>query len=385
MTPNMMQSALSAEYLTSEEISAYFLNLERLLERIEHSTTHYLVLGLERTASFDQIVHSYREIISLLYPTYSISESMPTVMLARIEAAFKKTSGAFAMLAGFARRKDYDNRLFQSPGRAAAPAAPQKLGDISPVKRTDQRPAQAAESLPVAQNNALRSSYSEFAGSRTNDNRRRTERYDLALPVRVVGYERKDCKWDEMSKTVNVSRTGLQLRLRRRVGYGTVLFLTLPFPVKLRSHGFTEPSYNVYGLVRRIGPPKNGMRLIGLEFIGEHPPAGYLEKPWAAFRTNKWAGGERRRARRYERSEFIQLEYITEDMHVLAIEQTITENISRTGLRIIVKAAPPQFDFIRVTCPGYNFEGLAIFCNRFIGRDGRERLSLRFLDKEWPL
>jgi hypothetical protein len=173
--------------------------------------------------------------------------------------------------------------------------------------------------------------------------------------------------------------------MRKRVSYGTVVYLTLPYPVKLRNHGFADPTYSVYALVRRIGPPKNGVRLIGMEFVGERPPAGYLEKPWASFRTHKWVGAERRRAERYERSEFIRLEYFTEDMHALAIEETVTENFSRTGLRAIIKVAPPQFDFIRVNCPSYNFECLAVFCNRFVGKDGRERLSLRFLDKEWPL
>jgi hypothetical protein len=362
-----------------------------LLERIERATSHYQALGIERAVALEQIVDAYREAINLLYPSYRISASMPTAMTLRIEEAFKKTSEAFAALASFSRRKEYDNNLQVSLGRAASftpwqtDAALGTSETVSPEMSAGSHQEQVDGNLSINPRPMLRSTYSEFAGSRANDNRRRCERYDLSLPVRIVGYDRKSGKWDEMAETVDTSRTGLQLRLRKRVSYGTVLYLTMPYPVKLRNHGFADPTYNVYALVRRIGPPKNGVRLIGLEFIGERPPAGYLEKPWASFRTHKWAGAERRRATRYERSEFIRLEYFTEDMHALAIEETITENFSRTGLRAIIKAAPPQFDFIRVNCPSYNFECLAVFCNRFVGKDGRERLSLRFLDQEWPL
>src|ERR1051325_7064903 len=226
MTPNLMHSVPSADYLTAEEISAYFLNLERLLERIEHATTHYLVLSLERTATFDQVATAFRDIIALLYPPYTISESLPTAMLLRIESAFKKSASAFAVLAGCARRKDYDHQLLQAAGRVAAPVLSRTSGMPGAGKPADNQQEWAADTLQVSHSNVLRTSYSEFAGSRSNDNRRRTERYDLSLPVRVIGYDRKDSKWDEMSKTVNVSRTGIQLRLRRRVSYGTVLFLT---------------------------------------------------------------------------------------------------------------------------------------------------------------
>lgn len=391
VTPNSLRSAPTEQKIAAEEISTYFLDLDRLLERIERSSSHYQALGVERTAALEQIASAYQEATGLLYPAYRIGASLPAAMASRIEDAFKKASGAFAVLASFSRRKSYDSTLLGAGNRTAALALPQADALRAPHSNSavgveaEGHQEQVSDKLQVHHRTALQSAYSEFAGTRLNDNRRRCERYALSLPVRVIGYDRQGDKWDEMAETVDVSRTGLQLRLRKRVSCGTVLYLTLPYPMKLRSHGFAAPSYNVYALVRRIGPPKNGARLLGMEFIGEHPPTGYLEKPWAAFRTHKWAGAERRRAARFERVELIRLEYLTEDMQALAVEATFTENLSRTGLRAIIKSAPPQFDFIRVSCPSYNFESLAIFCNRFVGKDGQERLSLRFLDKEWPL
>src|SRR5204863_428279 len=91
------------------------------------------------------------------------------------------------------------------------------------------------------------------------------------------------------------SRTGVTLRLRHRVRHGNVLYVSLPLPQRLRSHGMDEPEYRVYALVRRVHPVKDGIRVTALEFVGEQPPIGYLDKPWATFQTQPWTGAERRR------------------------------------------------------------------------------------------
>jgi hypothetical protein len=188
-----------------------------------------------------------------------------------------------------------------------------------------------------------------------------------------------------MSETVDLDRTGLTLKIRRRVRFGHVLFITLPLPTKLRSHGYSLPHYSVYALVRRVEPPRDGVWVISLEFIGEHPPTGFLDKPWATFRTKTWDRSERRRAQRIKRAEKIRLEYFTEPMKMLASEVAETENVSRTGLRILVKCAPPEFDVVRVRSNTRRFDGLAAPRNRFVAKDGIERLCVQFIDKEWPL
>ena len=127
--------------------------------------------------------------------------------------------------------------------------------------------------------------YRESSKAKAGDNRRRVERFKLNVPARVTGYDRNGGKWHEMTETIDVSRTGVRLRLRRRVKHGTVLFVTLPLPTKLRGHGFSEQSYNVYTLVRRVEPPRQGVRAVGVEFLGEHPPKGFLDNPSAIFRS----------------------------------------------------------------------------------------------------
>ena len=99
--------------------------------------------------------------------------------------------------------------------------------------------------------------------------------------------------WQRSQKPLRLAN-GLRF-MQRRVRNGTVVHITLPLPTKLRNHGFSDPGYNMYAIVRRAEPLEGGARLVGLEFIGNHPPAGYLDKPSATFRTQKWTGLDRRR------------------------------------------------------------------------------------------
>ena len=351
--------------LTTEQISAYYLELERLLERVEVSVTHYQALSVERTATYEEIRLTYFQTVGLLYPAYKLSATVPPQMVTRIERAFTKISRAFAVLANYQNRLSYDGAL----GKAVT----------QPVKNL----SSAEQPIDIASRPAVNRVHSDFSGSASDDNRRRCERFRLSIPARLTGFDKKEGKWNEMTETVDVSRTGVNLRMRKHVRHGTVLYMTLPLPSKLRSHGYAEPSYNVYALVRRVDQPRNGLRLVGLEFLGEHPPMGYLDKPWASFQTRKWGGNNRRRRVRHEVVEIIAIEYFNESMQLVAKEMGRTENISCGGMRACVRTPPPEFDTIRVSCPSRGFESFAAVCNRYVGKDGFNRLCLKFLNGEW--
>jgi hypothetical protein len=187
-----------------------------------------------------------------------------------------------------------------------------------------------------------------------------------------------------MAETADVSRTGISIRLRKRVKPGTVLYVTLPLPNKLRAHGFAEQSYNVYTLIRRVEPPRQGSRAVGVEFISEHPPNGFLDKPWAVFRPKRWGGSDRRRPDRQEQFEQIRIDYFDESMRLLAQEEARTENVSRSGIRVSGTTAPAEFDLVMISCPRLKFECMATLRSRYMGKDGRERICVQFVDKEWP-
>jgi len=374
-----------------DQMSAYFVDLGGQLGRIDSATSYYEVLGVVRTDGQEKIKSSFQQLLNLLFPPYVIARTMPENMSPRIERAFNKASQAFAVLASYARRNEYDKALLSITTKSLAPIAP--IGSQADQPKSRPVSADRSDSSAVAPEGdhltlsrmPQRGVYRESANSKSSENRRRCGRIQLPIPARVTGYDRRNGKWHEVTETIDVSRTGVRLRLRRRVKYGTVLYITLPLPSKLRAHGFAEQSYNVYALVRRVEPPRQGVRAIGVEFIGEHPPAGFLDKPWAVFRPRSWGGHDRRRPSRQQQAEKVRIEYFDESMHSISREEAKTENVSRTGLRISGTAAPPEFDLVMVSCTRLKFEAMAALRNRYLGKDGLERICVQFIDNEWPV
>jgi hypothetical protein len=372
-------------------MSAYFLELERLLDRLDRSSTFFQVLGVERAATYEEIIAAYHDAVNLLFPAYKISSTLPADLLARMKRAFDKSTEAFSVLGSYARRKEYEEATSAGAVRLAAaatappkaPPAPSRPAAQSPASRHHPVPSLTDESFVITRMPRQKEVYAEFSNKLSGSNRRRCERIKLSLPARITGYDRLKGKWNEMAQTTDVSRTGVNVMMRKHVRHGMVVYLTLPMPAKLRSHGYSDSSYNVYALVRRIEPARNGMRLVGLEFLGEHPPAGFLESPWMTFRTREWSGTERRRKPRHSRAEMVSIEYFTESMHSVGKDLARTENVSSMGARICVRSTPPpEYDLIRFNCAELDFECFARVCNRYLGKDGKERLCLQFIEKE---
>jgi hypothetical protein len=377
----------------------YQQSLERLIERVERSPTHYEALGLRPAATHEQIRLAYLHSLTLLYPPYAVAATVHPQMGPRIERVFSKLSWAFSVLASRSKRNDYDRAMMQNlayvgeaerlkrvaPAPRVAPKVASRVPAV-PVKPEPRQPAASeGEGISIKSAPSQRAVYGEGAKATSASNRRRCDRIRMLLPVRVSGHDRKTGKWHEMGQTVDVSRTGVTLQMRTLVRHGTVLYITLPLPSKLRAHGYSDPSYNVYALVRRVQPAKAGLRIVALEFLGEHPPSAYFEKPWAIYKTAKWGGSERRRAKRKDDSEMVIVEYVTGSMKVLAREKARTENVSSSGARIFVNKPPEDFDLVRVTCSKLGFDSLATVTNRYFGIDGSERLCVQFINREWPV
>ncbi len=376
---------------TGKLISSYYLEIEYLLERVEHASTHYQALGLERTATNEDVILAYQNTVMVLHPSYyKVRAAVPDEMLVKIDQAFGKVSEAFAVLTNHRRRIEYDKSLLRrsyTPIPISLPSL-EASEPFLPLPKSGDRanilPSAALEDLSL---NSPQNGTPIFtkASSETAPNRRRCERLKLAIPALLVGHNRKDGKWKEMTKTIDVSWMGIAVRLRERVRHGSVLHVVMPMPVKLRKHGHSESAYNVYAIVRRIEPSVDGARVVGLEFLGEHPPAGYLDKPWATFRSPKWGGVERRREPRFELTETVEVEFLDEEMKLVKHTQAVTENVSLSGARICLKAAPGAFDWVRITSTAGKFRGLACVRNRYVGKDSLVRLCLQFTDNKWPI
>ncbi len=411
----------SAPLNTGKLISAYYLEIEHLLERVEGSNSHYQTLGVERAANNEEVILAYQNAVTVLHPSYhKVRNTVPDEMLVRVDQAFKKVSEAFSVLTNSRERNQYERQSrspraystipldlpkrqpasqIQAPKpqaqapkpQAQAPKpqaeAPKPQAEAPKPKHAEVRGNAPANSQAVQISIApeMRPVFTRASANKVTTERRRCERFKLTVPVLIAGYDREGGKWQEVTKTIDVSRLGVAVRMRRCVKHGLVVHVTLPLPTKLRSHGFSEAGYNMYAIVRRVEPLIDGMRVAGLEFIGANPPSDYLYKPWATFRTQKWTSIDRRQEPREERAEPVAVEYLDESMQRITREAGVTENVSTSGARVCVRAAPPEFEFVRISSTRHKFNSLAIVRNQWSGTDGFERLCLRFVDKKWPM
>jgi hypothetical protein len=376
---------------TGKLISEYYLEIEYLLERVQGATTHYQTLGVERSATDEEVILAYQKSVGVLHPSYyKVRATVPDEMLVRIDQAFEKVSQAFSVLTNNRKRALYDRSLnlrlrVPLPPEPPKPQQRDHAGAAqpkTPERRDDSHANYLAEAVEIKISPEMRPVYTRASAHRKVAERRRCERFKLSVPVMLAGYDCAGGKWQEVTKTIDVSRMGVAVRMRKHVKHGLVVHVTLPLPTKLRSHGFSDAGYNMYAIVRRVEPSIDGVRIVGLEFIGANPPADYLHKPWATFRTQKWNGPDRRRERRDDRAEPVAVEYLDESMQRIAREAAITENVSPGGARVCVKAVPPEFEFVRVTSPNRSLNSLALVRNRWSGTDGLERLCLQFIDQE---
>jgi CheY-like chemotaxis protein len=343
---------------TSDLTDPYYKQIERAVELVERSATHYDVLGLECGATDAEIQRAYQRAVTVLNPlNFKANADVPLEMQKRIDHAFQRVTSAFSVLGNYPKRRDYDGSLHEKTSREIK-------------EKSRYQTAELHNAAPVTANEATAADQA--------DNLRKSKRLKLTIPAQVTGFDRNGDEWTEESETIDVSRTGIQLPMRRRVRHRTVVQLYLPLPFELRSHGGAEQGYHVYALVRRVEPPRNGQRVVALEFLGEAPPAGFTQKPWATFRT-KWTGGERRRRPREAKSVQVVIEYMDEAMQAIRRDDAITENLGARGTRVRLSNPAPEFETVKVIIPGQTSESLAALSDRYFDKDGFERLCLRFL------
>jgi CheY-like chemotaxis protein len=356
--------------------------VERLLQRIECSTTHYEALGIAPSAILAQVELAHQQALALLRSSqqalslltrdtraHDADTTSTGDLRERIDCAIDRVSHSFCVLSNFKKRVAYDRFVIFGTGSSQS--------GVSLASKAEAPPQAASEAISSSSNG--KAVDADSPGLDADENRRRSHRYELSIAAQVVGHDRKAGRWEERAETIDVSRTGLNMRMRRRVRHGLILHLSLPLPAKLRNYALADATYSVYALVRRVEPSKRGVRVVGVEFIGQHPPASYLEKPWAAFQTRQWAGTDRRRKPRQERTGVVWIEYFTESLQCIAQEAGRMENLSQGGLRACVKVAPADFELARISYPDRGIETYAVIRNRYFGKDGLERLCLKFV------
>jgi hypothetical protein len=200
---------------------------------------------------------------------------------------------------------------------------------------------------------------------------------------RVTRTDEQGQKYQEIVKTLEVSKTGASFLTRYSPRVGNVLHVDLAMPLSLRRHGHSEPAYSTYALVRRVRPFDEDHKQVAVEFLGARPPRQYQNSPAAVFNVDNWKGPDRRRWPRFDREEIVALRYLNESMDVIGVSLGTTENVGARGARIRIEKPAPEFHMVRIMCGGVGFESLAALCRSYRGPDARQRLCVNFTENEW--
>jgi hypothetical protein len=216
----------------------------------------------------------------------------------------------------------------------------------------------------------------------TGQDRRRDPRRNFNLPVRVQGHDPDGTAWEEMTQSEDACFGGVALPLKHAVFVGQALFLSLPLPKAFRQYSLSDATYRVYALVRDVAlPPVNR---VGVMFLGKHPPRGYEANPGGRYlmpNDPPPAPKERRSARRVD--VFVNLKLVRANGSVQS-EQTVTENLSRGGVRVMSSLPVQKGEVVVIEDPHGAFSLRAEARGVFVGKDGIPRINLRFVDGSKP-
>ena len=112
------------------------------------------------------------------------------------------------------------------------------------------------------------------------EEKRRSRRVQVNLPVKVRGINTQGEKFEEMTHSVDVSSGGALILLKQAVGKGMGVELSLPTPPGMRKAGCSHSVYHTIAKVIRIVPGEmNGLSRIAVGFCNSPIKKYYREYP----------------------------------------------------------------------------------------------------------
>jgi len=228
MTDSEIVSFIENRGLTPEEIGV-------MAGLINEEQDCYTILGVEPTASLEDINRAYCQAIRFFHPARRVDLTQSDAVLHwKLSCALKRIEEAYSILSSSVRRKVYD--AIRSESLLLLEGRPEVID------------AASATCSPASIHNA--------------PNRRRVERLRLRLPA-LVTLERR---WQETTESEDVSPLGILIRLSRSIEPGTLLRLQLPMPATLRTRSCDSPLYIIDGFAIRILEEEE-KRLVAIEFV----------------------------------------------------------------------------------------------------------------------
>ncbi|MGH9946413.1 MAG: PilZ domain-containing protein [Pyrinomonadaceae bacterium] len=223
---------------------------------------------------------------------------------------------------------------------------------------------------------------------------------ETAIFAIINGIDGEGEPWKEAADVINFTSSGIGFNMSRQCSVGTLISLMLNFPSHLRSYDHDEEFYRVWGLVQHchsISKDDDETHQLGVAFVGSDPPSSYAGNPMQNYRIcgmaddGLWIVTEsktrfvQRRELRHWKKIRPYLALIDNRRETIGGEWATTENISKGGAAVITGLELNVGDRVKFISEDYDFSGLAVVCNSHARSDGKMRLSLEFVENEFPI
>jgi len=205
--------------------------------------------------------------------------------------------------------------------------------------------------------------------------------------------------WSETAVVTSLSSSGAGLFVPVPCVAGRLVSLIVAMPAHLRKYDQDKRLYRVWGLVQycyESGGDANGYH-IGVALTGKNAPESYLNRPMQSYRVSGmdrnglWKVEEletsfrQRSSVRYWNSIEASIFQLDDDLHSIASEKTVTENISETGASVYSDLRVSVGDRIKFQTSSPPFSSLSVVRQRRIGIDDRTRIHIEFVENPFPI
>lgn len=206
--------------------------------------------------------------------------------------------------------------------------------------------------------------------------------------------------WKEVTKVLTVSKNGAGFSLSRPCVVGRLVTLVMPLDPELRAYDKKQELYPVMAIVQYCNPTTVDGETryhIGVGFVGKKVPDSYKADPTQSYRIcgmkqdGLWSISEaesqfkNRRQPRYWLSLPITISLLQKAGNPGAKEETITKNISASGISALCSLETSVDQKVKIACKQLNFYSLAIVRNRKSLNGEVPTLHLEFVDNEFPI
>ena len=277
----------------------------------------------------------------------------------------------------------------------------QRSSSASPVgtqqKELPSRAKQKRAAIKESRRDRFSKEIALFEGDRAGKGHRFAE--DLKA---IVNFQTSpDHTWKEVTKALNVSKSGASFLLTHPCEVGRLASLVISMPIKCRVYDYDEEYYSVVGLIQycqKVTPSKGKtLYSVGVAFVGKDLPAGYDLNPTQNYHiSGTTASGmwqirpsieafKVRSATRFWVPLAVTISLIQRKKTLDYKQHTRTCNISTSGALVICSLDVAIGQKVKFACKEKEFYSICIVRDRQM-RDGKQPLlHLEFVDHKFPV